>query len=141
MSPAFRGSRIGRQLVLTNDAGGGSFLVGFDDDLGKLEFLRYDIASFAHYLRPASRVLVVCAGAGRDVLAALAFGQPSVTAVEINGNVIDAVNGPFGAFTGHLDRLLGVEFVVEDACSFAASHNDSYGILQFSFVDTYADTA
>ena len=84
---------------------------------------------------------MVGAGAGRDVLAALAFGQPSVTAVEINGNVIDAANGPFGAFTGHLDRLLGVEFVVEDACSFAASHNDSYGILQFSFVDTYADTA
>ncbi len=51
LNPAFRGSRIERQLVLTNDAGGGSFLVGFDDDLGKLEFLRYDIASFAHYLR------------------------------------------------------------------------------------------
>jgi len=33
------------------------------------------------------------------------------------------------------------QFVAEDACSFAASHNDSYGILQFSFVDTYADTA
>ena len=141
LSPAFRGSRIGRQLVLTNDAGGGTFLMGFDGDLDKLRFLRYDIASIAHYLRPQSRVLVVGAGGGRDVLAALAFGQPSVTAVEINGNVIDAVNGPFGAFTGHLDRQPGVRFVAEDARSFAARQSDSYGILQFSFVDTYAGTA
>ncbi len=141
LSRAFRGNRIGPQLVLSNDAGGGTFLTGFDGDIHKLRFLRYDIASFTHYLRPGSQVLVVGAGGGRDVLAALAFEQPSVTAVEINSNVVDAVNGPFGSFTGHLDRVPGVRFVAEDARSFAARHTDSYGILQFSFVDTYAGTA
>jgi len=54
---------VGRQLVLRNDAGGGSFLTGFDGDLG------------------------------------------------------------------------------EDARSFAARQQDSYGILQLSFGDTYAGTA
>ncbi len=54
---------MGRQLVLRNDAGGGSFLTGFDGDLG------------------------------------------------------------------------------EDARSFAARQQDSYGILQLSFGDTYAGTA
>lgn len=141
LSPNFQGSRIGRQLVLTNDAGGGTFLTGYDGDLSRMEFLRYDIASIAHGLRPSSSVLVVGAGGGRDVLAALAFGQPSITAVEINGNVVDAVNGTFGDFTGHLDQQAGVRFVAEDARSFAARQDDSFGILQFSFVDTYAGTA
>ena len=134
-------NRIGRQLVLTNDAGGGTFLTAFDGDLSQLRFLKHDIASIAHYLRPDSHVLVVGAGGGRDVLAALVFDQPAVTAVEINRSVVEAANGPFGDFTGHLDRQPGVTFVAADARSFAARQDDRYDILQFSFVDTYAGTA
>ena len=141
LSPKYHGNRIGRQLVLTNDAGGGTFLTAFDGDLSQLQFLKHDIASIAHYLRPDSHVLVVGAGGGRDVLAALVFDQPAVTAVEINRSVVEAVNGPFGDFTGHLDRQPGVTFVAADARSFAAQQDDSYGILQFSFVETYAGTA
>ena len=141
LSPKYHGNRIGRQLVLTNDAGGGTFLTAFDGDLSQLQFLKHDIASIAHYLRPDSHVLVVGAGGGRDVLAALVFDQPAVTAVEINRSVVEAVNGRFGDFTGHLDRQPGVTFVAADARSFAARQDDSYGILQFSFVDTYAGTA
>lgn len=141
LSPRYRGSRFGRQLLLNNDAGGGTYLVGFDGDLSTVEFLKYDIASFVHRLRPGSDVFIVGAGGGRDVLAALAFDQPSVTAAEINPNVVKAVNGPFGEFTGHLDRDPRVTFVAEDARSFAARTDKHYGLIQFSFVDTYAGTA
>jgi hypothetical protein len=141
LSPRYRGSRHGRQLLLNNDAGGGTYLVGFDGDLSTVEFLKYDIASFANRLRPGSDVFIVGAGGGRDVLAALAFDQASVTAAEINPNVVEAVNGPFGEFTGHLDRDPRVTFVAEEARSFAARQRGRYGIIQFSFVDTYAGTA
>jgi hypothetical protein len=141
LSPRYQGSLNGRQLLLKNDAGGGTYLVGFDGDLSTVEFLKYDIASFAHRLRLDSDVFIVGAGGGRDVLAALAFDQPSVTAAEINPNVIKAVNGPFGEFTGHLDHDPRVTFVAEDARSFVAQKHRRYGIIQFSFVDTYAGTA
>lgn len=141
LSPAYGARPVGRQLVLTNDAGGGAFLTAFDGDLAPLQFHRYDIASVVHHLRPATSVLIVGAGGGRDVLAALNFGQPSITAVEINGSVVQAVNGRFGPFTGHLDRQQGVEFVTADARSFVARQPGAYGVLQFSFVDTWAGSA
>ena len=141
LSPRYRGSPYGRDLRLRNDAGGGTHLIGFDGDLSEVDFLKYDIASFVHRLRPDSDVLIVGSGGGRDVLAALAFDQRSVTAAEINPNVVDTVNGRFGEFTGHLDRDPRVSFVAEDARSFAARQARRYGIVQFSFVDTWAGTA
>lgn len=56
----------------------------------------------AYYLRPAGRTLVIEAGTGMDVLFALAAGTASVTAVEENGLVIDAVKEQFGEFSAGL---------------------------------------
>ena len=43
------------------------------------------------------------------------LGVDPVTGVEINGNILDATNGEFGDFTGHLDRHPRVRFVNDEA--------------------------
>ena len=51
------------------------------------------------------------------------------------------MNGRFGDFTGHLDRIPGVRFVNDEARSFVARSPDRFGTIQISLIDTWAATA
>ena len=141
LSSVYPQDRRVRQLRLNIDAGAETILTRFSGDWSKLEHLKYDVTNLAHYIRPHSRVLVVGAGGGRDVLSALTFEQESVLAVEINEDILEAVNGKFGDFTGHLDRNPKVTFVNDEARSFISRQRDRFDIIQVSLIDTWAATA
>ena len=130
-----------RQLQLDIDVWAGTVMTHFDGDLRGVEHLKYDVTNIAYYLRSGHDALVIGAGGGRDVLSALAFGARSVTAVEINKDIIGTVNGRFGDFTGHLDRDPRVRFVNDEARSFVARSPDRFGSIQISLIDTWAATA
>ncbi|MBI2300927.1 MAG: hypothetical protein HYU66_18610 [Armatimonadetes bacterium] len=141
LSPVYPAGRHVRQLGLDIDANAYTVLTRYRGDPLELDHLRYDITNLPHYLRPAADVLVVGAGGGRDILSALAFGQRSVRAVEINGAIVQAVNRVFGDFTGHLDRDPRVRMVHDEARSYIARTSDQFDILQISLIDTWAATA
>jgi len=104
LSSTYPGDRKVRQLSLDIDASAATVLTAFNGDLKDIEHLKYDVINLAHYLRRDSKVLVIGAGGGRDVLSALVFEQKSVLGVELNGDIVKTVNQRFGRFTGHLDR-------------------------------------
>ena len=130
-----------RELQMRIDGEAGTVLTAFDGDLRNVEHLKYDVTSLVHWVRRDGDVLVVGSGGGRDVLAALAFGQKSVRAVEMNGDIIRAVTGRFGDYTGHLDRNPKVRFVNDEARSYIARLKEKFDILQVSLIDTWAATA
>jgi len=130
-----------RQLWLHIDASAGTVLTAFDGDLRTMEHLKYDITNLVHHVRQNASVLVIGAGGGRDILSALAFGQKSVVAVEINGDISATVNEVFGDFTGHLDRHPKVRFVCDEARSYIAGLDERFDIIQASLTDTWAATA
>ncbi|MFC1478589.1 hypothetical protein ACFL57_03940 [Candidatus Margulisiibacteriota bacterium] len=140
ISPAFPRDYRVRELRLDIDADAFTPLTAFDGDLEKLPYLKYDVSNLAHNIRRDAKVLVIGAGGGRDVLSALAFDQKSVTAVEINGAIIAAVNQRFGSFTGHLDRDPRVTFVNDEARSYIARQKEKFDIIQVSLIDTWAAT-
>jgi hypothetical protein len=141
LSTTYPKNRTTRELHLDIDSYAGTELTRFHGDVAEVEHLKYDVTNIAHYLRPASRVIVVGTGGGRDVLSALAFDQKGVVGVEINDAIIDLVNGRFGDFTGHLDRDPRVRFVNDEARSFIARMPDLANIIQISLIDTWAATA
>ena len=141
LSPTYPTGRRVRQLYLRIDARALTPLTAFDGNFDQLDYLRYDVTNFVHYIRPESRVFIAGAGGGRDILSALVFGQKSVLAVEINEDIIDTVNGRFGDFTGHLDRIPRVTFVNDEARSYIARHQQRFDIIQASLIDTWAATA
>lgn len=130
-----------RQLQLDIDVWAGTVMTYFDGDTSRLEHLKYDVTNIGYYLRSGHDALVIGAGGGRDVLSALVFGARSVTAVDINKDIIATVNGRFGDFTGHLDRDPRVRFVNDEARSFVARSPDRFGTIQISLIDTWAATA
>ncbi len=127
--------------LLQIDAGAGTVLIGFDGDLGKLEFLRWDLTNFVHYLRRDARVCIIGSGGGRDILAAKVFGQKRAVAVEINANILRVANERFGDFTGHLDRDPIVSLVNDEARSYLARTRERFDIVQLTFIDTWAASA
>ncbi len=141
LSPVYPPERKIKQLRMDIDSRADTQLTAFNGDLSVLEHLKYDITNLAHYIRQNSKVLAVGTGGGRDILSALVFKQKSVLGVEINKNIIDAVNQRFGDFTGHLDRYPQVSFVNDEARSYIARQKDKFDIIQVSFIDTWAATA
>jgi hypothetical protein len=140
LSPTVPQKRL-RQLQLDIDVWAGTVMTHFDGDLSVVGHLKYDVTNIAYYLRTGHDALIIGAGGGRDVLSALAFGARSVTAVDINKDIIGTVNGRFGDFTGHLDRDPRVRFVNDEARSFIARSPDRFGSIQISLIDTWAATA
>lgn len=140
LSPSYPGGEQVRQLSLTIDAAAATVVPSYDGDPENLEYLRYDVVNLAHYIRPDASVFIIGSGGGRDVLAALSFNQPSVTAVEMNGAILEAVNGRYGDFTGHLDQQPGVTFVNDEARSYLARSDERYDVIQIPFIDTWAAT-
>ncbi len=130
-----------RQLMLTIDASASTPLTAFDGDLKKLDYLTYDVTNIAHYIRSNSRVLVIGGGGGRDVLAALVFNQASVTAIEINEDILDTLNKTFGDFTGHLDNNPRVTFINDEARSYLSRQSKKFDIIHVSLIDTWASTS
>lgn len=141
LSPVYPSHLRVRQLHMNIDAGAYTPIPGFNGDIRTLEYLKYDVTNLAHYIRRGADVLVVGAGGGRDVLSALAFEQRSVKAIEINKDILDAVNGKFGGFTGHLDEIPNVTFVNDEARSYVRGREDKYDIIQVSLIDTWAATS
>jgi hypothetical protein len=129
------------QMVLEIDAGAATVLTRYDGSTAPLGYLKYDIINAVHHIRDNAHVLVVGAGGGRDILSALVFDQSRVTGVEINENILTALNGRFGDFTGHLDRDPRVSFFNDEARSWIARSHERFEIVQVSFIDSWAATA
>ena len=129
------------QLFLQIDSGAGTPITRFSGDVGALQFLRYDVSTLVHRLVPAGSVAIIGPGGGRDLLAAISFGHKAIDAIEVNGNIVDALNGTFGDFSGHLDRRPGVRFFVDDGRSHIEHGGRRYDVIQASLVDTVAATA
>lgn len=140
LSPMHPKQKI-RQLAMWIDAAAGTVITAFNENLDDLEYLKYDVTNLAHYIKQNSKVLVIGTGGGRDILSALVFKQNSVLGIEINKDIIEAVNKRFGNFTGHLDRNPKVTFINDEARSYIARLKSKFDIIQISLIDTWAATA
>jgi hypothetical protein len=128
-----------RELHLLYDADAMTQIVGFNGDLESVQYLLWDVTSAPHHVRTNDNVLVIGAGGGRDVLAALAGGAKTVAGVEINDVTVELLRERFRDYTSRLyvDRP-GVSITVEDGRSFVQHTEDRFDLIQASLVDTWA---
>ena len=103
--------------------------------------LEYLPSTAVYRIRERPEVLLIGAGGGLDVAAALHFGAPRVTGVEINRSIVAAVRGPFAEFSGRLYQRPEVEVAVAEGRHFLEQHPRKVDVLQLSGVDTAAATA
>ncbi|MDH3741136.1 MAG: hypothetical protein OER56_06005 [Hyphomicrobiales bacterium] len=126
-------------LKIDGDAGTMGF--GIAGDISKADFLKYDITNLAYHLPGRKRSAVIGVGGGRDIISARVFGIANITGVEINPAFVNLLlhEPEFRDFVG-LNKLEGVNLVVDEARSWFARSQDKFDIIQMSLIDTWAAT-
>jgi hypothetical protein len=140
MSRTWKGSAP-RERMVRIDAGAATVITEFEGDLDAVEHLKYDVTSIGHYLFRDHSVLIIGAGGGRDILAALALGAGSVGGLEYNASIVEAVSGPYAEFSGDVYQLPGVRKIIAEGRSYAHSTADSFDMIQAALVDSWAASA
>jgi hypothetical protein len=80
-----------RQYAAFTDGGAGTLLVSLPVTRGEWEWVDRDVGLFPYRTSPQERVLIIGSGGGLDVLLALRGGAHAITAVEVNPNILRAV--------------------------------------------------
>jgi hypothetical protein len=134
---------VARVLGVYIDADAFTPLVEYRGDLNEVRFVLADLTSAAYELkRGLDSALVIGAGGGKDVLAALAAGASRVRAVELNPIIARGiVSDAFVEFTGDLYADPRVDLVVGEGRTVLRHDDGRYDVVQVSMVDTSAAAA
>jgi hypothetical protein len=98
--------------------------------------------ALANVLRPHGEYAIIGPGGGVDVLRAVANGSPSVTGIEINPIIANAVmRDRYADYSQHLYQRPEVHMQVTDGRSFVRNADQHFDVVQMTLVDTWASTA
>ncbi len=130
-----------KQTGLYFDAGAVSPVHRFDGDLEPFTFLDYVTGALPYRLVENPRVLVLGAGGGTDVLAALLQGAEHVTAVEVEPAVFDLLGTVLRDFSGGLYERPDVSPVLAEGRGHLEAQDTRYDLIQVPLFGSYSAAA
>ncbi len=125
------------QLGVFVDGEGPGALVKWDGRAASLVYLDYLTSALPYHLLAHPRVLVLGAGAGADVLQAIALDSRAVDAVELDPLVVDLVEHRFADYSGRPYRAPGVRVHIAEARGFVARSRDRYDLIEVALLDAF----
>ncbi len=138
--------RQGDAKAVVIDADASTYIMNADLRTWKGSVWEHNLMSappaLANVLRPHGEFAIIGPGGGVDVLRAVANGSPSVTGIEINPLIANAVmRGRYADYAYHLYERPNVHIFVTDGRSFIRNSRHQYDVIQMTLVDTWASTA
>jgi len=97
-------------------------------------FMDYTTAAAGYHARRPRSVLIVGAGGGSDVGLAVHHRVPRIVALEMNGQVIDSMDGPLRGAGGAIYRGPGVTVIEQEARGYLASAGGPDGERTFDLI-------
>ncbi|MFQ5606821.1 MAG: hypothetical protein ACE5GA_02655 [Candidatus Zixiibacteriota bacterium] len=137
LSPTWTPRKVD-QMWIEQDASAGTPITRFDGSFDGLEHLRLDVTSIGYHVFQPENVCVVGPGGGRDILTALSFDASLVSAIELNPDIVSAVNDIYGDFSGKIYSHPKVRTYVDEARGFLTRDTMKYDFLQISMIDSWA---
>ncbi|TCG03709.1 SAM-dependent methyltransferase [Paraburkholderia steynii] len=129
------------QLGVFTDGDGLSALNRYDGRREPLGYLDYLTSSLPYHLLRRPRVLVLGSGAGADVLQALYHEASAIDAVELNPQIVDAVQRRFADFSGKPYSAPNVRVFAGEARGFVAARDERYDLIQVALLDSFSATS
>jgi spermidine synthase len=129
------------QRVITQNNNAYTYAVAYDGRPASLAGIEETLYAAAYQVAvPHPRVLVIGAGGGFDLLAALYHDPVNVTGVEVNAATVDILRQTYASFFGPWVKDPRVRLVVDEGRRYVASRPDTYDIIQLSGVDSASGT-
>jgi hypothetical protein len=100
--------------------------------------VRHDLTVLPYHLR-RGKASVIGVGGGRDILAAIWGGNESIVGIDVNGIILDVLQGSHRTFAGIAGHP-GVQLVHDDARAYLSRTADRFDVIQMSLIDTWAAT-
>jgi len=124
-----------------SDAGAGSVMVRYDPQRpDESAWLRDNVDYFPFLAgETPERVLILGAGAGKDVIQARLAGAAQIEAVEINPAMV-ALTNDYAGYTGDVFRLPGVQVAVTDGRNYVERTSQRYDLIYLNLVYSQAAT-
>lgn len=131
----YRG-RIPTHTILLSDGDQPSavYLCSGNDDRAFLDRLT-SAAAYAFLERP--KVLIIGAGGGADIHQAIFKSAGSITALEMDNGLIEAMRGPLRMTGGEIYSAPGVTVLNREARNYLATTPETYDLIQMSLVDAF----
>ena len=136
--PGIGGDRFTSTIAwVAIDGEAGTPITQWDGKRESIDWVQYDVTALVHHMR-RGRAAVIGVGGGRDVLSAL-WGGSTVTGIEVNGILVNALQGRYRDFA-RLATRSDVTLVHDEARSYLSRHPGQFDLLQMSLIDTWAAT-
>jgi MFS family permease len=117
--------------LIFNDGGAGTLMYQFDgENFDSVGFLKYRTEFFPFYFGDKDNVLIIGPGGGKEVLISLIGGAKTITAVEVNPDIVRIVREESG-FNGGIYYHENVRWIVDEGRSFIKRSADDYNIIMF----------
>ena len=95
-------------------------------------------SALPYHLGHPHSVVVLGAGGGSLVRQALYHNAPSITAVELNPQLVELVRKDYHEFSGGLYDLESVDIRIEEARGFFSGNPQRYDLIQVELIDSFA---
>lgn len=136
LSLAFAGELPEQKAIFVDGESAG--VINRGDDPERLRFLDWMSQALPYHLLERPRVLALGVGGGSEVQLALRHNARSVTAVDIDPNIIELVRTRYHDFSGDIYGRKEVEAVVAEARNFLEGTRREYDLIQISMLDSFA---
>lgn len=134
----YEGDDYPATMMLDIDGAAWTPMMNYDGDIESIQFLRESVLYAAHHIRTDADVLIIGTGGGRDLLAAVAFEQPSILGIELNPLMRHIVQDRYGDYSGRPYTLPNVNVIVDEARSRLHQIDRDFDIIQLSLIDTFS---
>jgi len=139
MSPKFTGKLPERASVVI-DYWAYTTIIKGNSAPGYYEFYNWLPMYITYKLLDKPKALIIGAGGGMDVRAAVLNGASYIDAVEINPAIVYAMENDMADYSGNIYKHPKVNAHLAEGRRFVESNNDKYDLIQLSGVDTYSAT-
>ncbi len=101
-------------------------------------YLDYLTSALPYHLQRPKRVVILGAGGGSLVRQALHYGTSSVTAVELDRQIVKLLREDYRDFSGGIYDHKSVDVQIKEARGFLEGNPERYDLIQVALIDSFA---